>query len=97
MWKPEHRLAADRRGLCYPSDLTDAQWGIDRVLCSRTNTGTRLRCLFLLIRSRSVAPISLFLPSGVGLASSRHEPSAARQSASSLRINPPLVLELEAE
>jgi hypothetical protein len=28
MWKPEHRFAADRRGLRYPSDLTDAEWGI---------------------------------------------------------------------
>jgi hypothetical protein len=28
MWKPEHRLAADRRGLRYPSDLIDAEWGI---------------------------------------------------------------------
>ena len=28
MWKPEPRLAADRRGLRYPSDLTDAEWGI---------------------------------------------------------------------
>ena len=28
MWKPEHRLAADRRGLRYPSDLTDAEWAI---------------------------------------------------------------------
>jgi transposase len=26
MWKPEHRCAADRRGLRYPSDLTDAEW-----------------------------------------------------------------------
>ena len=26
MWKPEHRLAADRSGLRYPSDLTDAEW-----------------------------------------------------------------------
>ena len=25
MWKPEHRIAADRRGLRYPSDLTDAE------------------------------------------------------------------------
>src|SRR5215208_3893398 len=25
MWKPEHRAAADRRGLRYPSDLTDAE------------------------------------------------------------------------
>jgi hypothetical protein len=28
MWKPEHRLVADRRGLRYPSDLTDAEWAI---------------------------------------------------------------------
>jgi transposase len=28
MWKPEHRLAAHRRGLRYPSDLTDAEWAI---------------------------------------------------------------------
>lgn len=26
MWKPEHRRATDRRGLRYPSDLTDAEW-----------------------------------------------------------------------
>src|SRR6201984_713627 len=26
MWKPEHRRAADRRGLRYPSDLTEAEW-----------------------------------------------------------------------
>src|SRR5215216_265303 len=28
MWKPEHRAAADRRGLRYPSDLTDAEWAL---------------------------------------------------------------------
>jgi transposase len=28
MWKPEHRLAADRSSLRYPSDLTDAEWAI---------------------------------------------------------------------
>jgi transposase len=26
MWTPEHRRAANRRGLRYPSDLTDAEW-----------------------------------------------------------------------
>ena len=30
MWKPEHRQAAERRGLRYPSDLTDAEWAMDR-------------------------------------------------------------------
>ena len=28
MWKPEHRRAAERNGLRYPSDLTDAEWAI---------------------------------------------------------------------
>jgi transposase len=28
MWTPEHRRAADRRGLRYPSDLTDAEWAL---------------------------------------------------------------------
>ena len=28
MWKPEHRRAADRRGLRYPSDLSDAEWAL---------------------------------------------------------------------
>jgi hypothetical protein len=28
MWKPEHRRTADRRGLRYPSDLTDAEWAL---------------------------------------------------------------------
>jgi transposase len=26
MWKPEHRRAAERRGLRYPSDTTEARW-----------------------------------------------------------------------
>ena len=28
MWKPEHRRAAQRHGLRYPSDMTDAEWAI---------------------------------------------------------------------
>jgi hypothetical protein len=28
MWKPEHRQAANRSGLRYPSDLTAAEWVI---------------------------------------------------------------------
>ena len=34
MWKPGHRLAADRRGLRYPSDLTDAEYDGSRRLAS---------------------------------------------------------------
>lgn len=28
MWKPEHRQAADRRGLRYASDLSEAEWAL---------------------------------------------------------------------
>lgn len=28
MWKPEHRRMADRGGLRYPSDLSDAEWAM---------------------------------------------------------------------
>jgi transposase len=28
MWKPEHRRAASRSGLRYPSDLTDGEWAL---------------------------------------------------------------------
>src|SRR4030095_10155415 len=28
MWKPEHRIAADRSGLRYPSDLPGAEWAL---------------------------------------------------------------------
>jgi transposase len=28
MWKPEHCRAAERRGLRYPSDLSDAEWAL---------------------------------------------------------------------
>ena len=28
MWKPEHRRAAARHDLRYPSDLTDAEWAL---------------------------------------------------------------------
>ena len=27
-WTAEHRRAADRRGLRYPSDMTDAKWAL---------------------------------------------------------------------
>src|ERR1700724_2332748 len=28
MWKPEHRRAADRHGVRYPSDLSDSEWAL---------------------------------------------------------------------
>ena len=43
MWKPEHRLAADRRGLRYPSDLTDAEWAIVAPMIPPGRDGGRRR------------------------------------------------------
>jgi transposase len=43
MWKPEHRLAADRRSLRYPSDLTDAEWALVAPLIPPGRRGGRRR------------------------------------------------------
>ena len=43
MWKPEHRLAANRSGLRYPSDLTDAEWTIVEALIPPARHGGRKR------------------------------------------------------
>ena len=43
MWKPEHRLAADCRGLRYPSDLTDAEWAIVAAMIPPGRHGGRRR------------------------------------------------------
>jgi len=43
MWKPEHRRAAERRGLRYPSDLTDAEWGLIAPLIPPAKHGGRRR------------------------------------------------------
>ena len=43
MWKPEHRLAADRRGLRYPSDVNDAEWALIAPLIPPARRGGRRR------------------------------------------------------
>ena len=43
MWKPEHRRAADRRGLRYPSDLTDGEWALVAPLIPPAKRGGRPR------------------------------------------------------
>src|SRR5829696_9557792 len=43
MWKPEHRAAANRRGLRYPSDLTDAEWALVAPLIRPAKRGGRPR------------------------------------------------------
>lgn len=43
MWKPEHRLAADRGGRRYPSDLNDAEWALIAALIPPARRGGRRR------------------------------------------------------
>ena len=43
MWKPEHRVAAGRRGLRYDSDLTDAEWALIAPLIRPAKRGGRPR------------------------------------------------------
>ena len=43
MWNPEHRRAADRNGLRYPSDLTDAEWAIVEPMIPPAKRGGRRR------------------------------------------------------
>ena len=43
MWKPEQRISADRRGLRYPSDVTDAEWALVAPLIRPAKRGGRPR------------------------------------------------------
>jgi transposase len=43
MWKPEHRQAAERYGLRYPSDLTDAEWALVKPMIPPAKHGGRPR------------------------------------------------------
>ena len=43
MWKPEHRQAANRSGLRYPSDLTDPEWAIVAAMIPPGRHGGRRR------------------------------------------------------
>ncbi len=43
MWTAEHRRAAERRGLRYPSDLTDAEWALIAPMIPPAKRGGRKR------------------------------------------------------
>lgn len=43
MWTKEHRLAAGRKNLRYPSDLSDAEWGLVASLIPPAKRGGRKR------------------------------------------------------
>ena len=43
MWQPEHRRAAQRKGLRYPSDMTDEEWALAAPLIPPAKRGGRRR------------------------------------------------------
>lgn len=43
MWKAEHRVACNRRGLRYPSDMTDAEWALIAPFVPAARRGGRKR------------------------------------------------------
>ena len=43
MWTTENRARYDRKGLRYPSDLTDAEWDLVKPLIPRAKRGGRKR------------------------------------------------------
>lgn len=43
MWTADHRRAADRKGLRYPSDLTDAEWALVAPMIPPAKHGGRKR------------------------------------------------------
>jgi len=43
MWQPEHRRAAQRKGLRYPSDMTDEEWSLASPLIGAAKRGGRKR------------------------------------------------------
>jgi transposase len=47
MWKPEHRRAAQRRGLRYPSDLSEEEWALVAPLIPPAKHGGRRRSVNL--------------------------------------------------
>jgi hypothetical protein len=58
MWTPEHRRAANRSGLRYPSDLTDAEWAIVEPLIPPAKHGGRKHSSRDLLEVSAVRPSS---------------------------------------
>ena len=88
MCKPEHRVAADRRGFRYPSDLSDAEWTPIMPLIPPAKRGGRkrtvevpeiLNAIFYVLAtgchwSRAVSPRGLCQRS-LGQAATQSEPA----------------------
>ena len=88
MCKPEHRVAADRRGFRYPSDLSDGEWTPITPLIPPAKRGGRkrtvevreiLNAIFYGLAtgcqwSRAVSPRG-FCPRSLGQAATQPEPA----------------------
>ena len=59
MWKPEHRLAGERRGLRYPSDMNDSEWTLIAPLIPPSRRGGILVDTLGLLLGVSVLPANL--------------------------------------
>jgi hypothetical protein len=59
MWTPEHRRAADRSDLRYPSDLTDAEWTLVEPIIPPARHGGRKRSVNV---ARRVVPANRHHP-----------------------------------
>jgi hypothetical protein len=60
MWKPEHRLAADRRGLRYPSELLGNKTRLARPIGYFEPRGSKLGPIFGCGRRHATADARLF-------------------------------------
>src|SRR5881397_1833803 len=74
MWKPEHRAAADRSGLRYESDLTNAEWALVAPLIRPAKRGGRPRT----VNVREVLRDLLCALDGVPVEGAAEGPAAAQ-------------------
>ena len=64
MWKPEHRRYADRHGLRYPSDLTDAEWAMLAPMIPPAKRGGRPRDVNVREVLNAIFYVQQYLPTG---------------------------------
>src|SRR6059058_3083116 len=69
MWTTDNRPQYDRKGLRYPSDLTDAEWDLVKPLIPRAKRGGRKRKVAV----REVMNGILYILSGETLLAAHHE------------------------
>jgi hypothetical protein len=73
MWKPEHRRVAERRGVRYPSDLTDAESVSSAALATDALSRSMLRAA--IPRARPKDNFCMIPPSAIQLSSLKVVPN----------------------